>query len=431
MRIVSLLPAATDVVVTLGLGGSLVGRTHECDWPPNQLAAVEVVTRTSLAGDGLSSREINAAVAADRAHAGSSLYALATDRLAALEPDLVLTQELCDVCAVSYSRVAAAVRVAEPGPRLVSLEPRTLTEVLGTLTTLGGLTGAEAAARAAVTDARQRLAAVAAAVAGRQRPRVAVVEWLDPFWPAGHWVPEQVAAAGGVEVLGEAGAHTSPVPWQRVLDLAPEVLVLAPCGFPPARTLRELPALTARPGWDRLPAVRAGQVWVVDGPAYLNRPGPRVVRGVEVLAHLVHGVGELFPGEAVRLDPGGPADPADPPPLRDRLAGPGAAGWVRAAAESGWLAERLPVAWTPTLAGVLARLEVAGAAAPWPLPLAALLHAEPPGRVPELLAAAGLAAELPAVRAVLAPAPPTDPATRRLWRRLQAAVEPDRVGAPR
>lgn len=301
MRIVSLLPAATDAVVALGLGGSLVGRTHECDWPPGELDGVAVVTRTSLDGDGLTSREINTAVAADRAHAGSSLYALDVDRLAALAPDLILTQELCDVCAVSYQRVAAAVRVAEPGPRLVSLEPRTLDEVLGTLLTLGELTGAGAAAEAVVREARKRLVAVAAGVRGRPRSRVAVVEWLDPVWPAGHWVPEQVAAAGGVEVLGEAGVHTSPVPWQRVLDLAPEVLVLVPCGFPPERTLRELPALADRPGWDELPAVRAGAVWVLDGPAYYNRPGPRVVRGVEVLAHVLHGVGELEPGEAVRI----------------------------------------------------------------------------------------------------------------------------------
>lgn len=300
MRIVSLLPAATDLVVTLGLADSLVGRTHECDWPPGELEHAAVVTRTTL-DDGLGSREISAAVAADRAHAGSSLYVLDEAALAALAPDLVLTQELCDVCAVSYERVAGAVRVADTGPRLVSLEPRTLAEVLGTLTTLGGLTGRETEAAAARADADRRLAAVAAAVADRPRPRVVVLEWLDPVWPVGHWVPEQVAAAGGTEVLGTAGAHTDPVPWERVLDAAPEVLVLAPCGFPPERTLRELPVLTDRPGWADLPAVRAGQVWVVDGPAHYNRPGPRVVRGVEVLAHLLHGVGTLSAGEAVRL----------------------------------------------------------------------------------------------------------------------------------
>jgi iron complex transport system substrate-binding protein len=297
MRIVSLLPAATDAVVTLGLAGDLVGRTHECDWPPGALDHAEVVTTTSLDG-ALSSREINSATAV---HSGSSLFGLDSGRIAALAPDLILTQELCDVCAVSYSQVAEAVRVADTGVRLVSLEPRTLGEVLGTLTTLGALTGRSAQAAAAVADAERRLAAVAAAVAGRPRPRVVVLEWLDPAWPVGHWVPEQVAAAAGTEVLGTAGAHTDPVPWERVVAAAPEILILAPCGFPPSRTIRELPALTGRPGWAGLPAVRDGQVWVVDGPAYFNRPGPRVVRGVEVLAHLLHGVGTVDPGEARRI----------------------------------------------------------------------------------------------------------------------------------
>jgi iron complex transport system substrate-binding protein len=302
MRIVSLLPAATDLVVTLGLAGDLVGRTHECDWPHGELEHAAVVTRTALA-DGLTSREISAAVAADRAHAGSSLYALDEAALAALDPDLILTQELCDVCAVSYAQVADAVRIADTGPRLVSLEPRTLAEVLGTLTTVGALTGRSAQAAAALADAEGRLAAVARAVAGRPRPRVVVLEWLDPVWPVGHWVPEQVAAAGGVEVLGTAGAHTDPVEWADVVAAAPEVLVVAPCGFPPERTLAELPALTARSGWSSLPAVRVGRVWVVDGPAYFNRPGPRVVRGVEVLAHVLHGIGTVAAGEAVSVVP--------------------------------------------------------------------------------------------------------------------------------
>jgi len=302
VRIVSLLPAATDLVVTLGLAGDLVGRTHECDWPPGELDHAAVVTRTTLA-DGLTSREISAAVAADRAHAGSSLYPLDEAALAALDPDLILTQELCDVCAVSYGQVAAAVRVADTGPRLVSLEPATLAEVLGTLTTLGSLTDRSAQAAAALAAAERRLAAVARAVAGRPRPRVVVLEWLDPVWPVGHWVPDQVAAAGGTEVLGVAGAHTDPVGWAAVVEAAPDVLVLAPCGFPPERTLAELPALTARPGWPSLPAVQSGRVWVVDGPAYFNRPGPRVVRGVEVLAHVLHGIGTVAPAEAVSVVP--------------------------------------------------------------------------------------------------------------------------------
>lgn len=298
MRVVSLLPAATDTVAVLGLAGSLVGRTHECDWPAS-VAAVPVVTSTSLP-DGLSSREISVAVGADRAHGGSSLYALDGAALAALAPDVVLTQELCEVCAVSYTRVAEAVRVADSGTRLVSLEPTTLPEVLATVTTVGELLGVPDRAGEVVADLHARLAAVRASVAGRRVRRVIMLEWLDPAWPVGHWVPEQIAAAGGADLLGTAGAHTTPVEWSAVVEAQPEVLLLAPCGFTPERTRAELPGLAALAA----PGLAGAEVWVLDGPAYWNRPGPRVVRGVEVLARVLHGVevGEPLNGEeAVRV----------------------------------------------------------------------------------------------------------------------------------
>ncbi|MGN6332262.1 MAG: ABC transporter substrate-binding protein [Motilibacteraceae bacterium] len=293
MRIVSLLPAATDVVVSLGLRDALVGRTHECDWPPGELEDVPVVTSTALDVDRLSSREISAAVGG-AAHAGSSLYGLDADALAALAPDLVLTQELCDVCALSYDRVSETVRRLQGGPgrgpQVVSLEPHTYAEVLDTVLAVGRLTGREDAARSLLDDAARRLDAVRAAVAGRHPVRVVAIEWLDPLWPAGHWVPEQIAHAGGVDLLTAPGTHTSPMQWDAVLDAAPDVVLLLPCGLPMERTLAEAPLLTSLPGWADLPAIRAGQVWVLDGPAYFNRPGPRVVRGVEVLAHVLHGV---------------------------------------------------------------------------------------------------------------------------------------------
>jgi len=298
VRVVSLLPAATDTVAVLGLAGSLVGRTHECDWPAS-VAAVPVVTSTSLP-DGLSSREISVAVGADRAHGGSSLYALDGAALAALAPDVVLTQELCEVCAVSYTRVAEAVRVADSGTRLVSLEPTTLPEVLATVTTVGELLGVPDRAGEVVADLHARLAAVRASVAGRRVRRVIMLEWLDPAWPVGHWVPEQIAAAGGADLLGTAGAHTTPVEWSAVVEAQPEVLLLAPCGFTPERTRAELPGLAALAA----PGLAGAEVWVLDGPAYWNRPGPRVVRGVEVLARVLHGVevGEPLNGEeAVRV----------------------------------------------------------------------------------------------------------------------------------
>ncbi|MET9229619.1 cobalamin-binding protein [Lentzea sp. NPDC003310] len=282
MRIVSLLPAATDVVAELGLAGHLVGRTHECDWPA-EVASVPVVTSTAVDQDALSSREINATV-----HRGSSLYGLDADLLHDLKPDVVLTQDLCDVCAISYRRVTDVVRVMDVGPTVLSLEPSTLDDVLGCLATVGDVLGVDSTDKIAAL--RHRIAEVERLTRDRPRPRVAAIEWLDPAWPAGHWVPEQIAAAGGTPLLAEKGEHTGPITWQAVDDARPDVVLLMPCGFPVARTLRELP--------DR----RLPETWVLDGPSYFNRPGPRVVRGIEVLAHVLHGVGPApAEDEAIKL----------------------------------------------------------------------------------------------------------------------------------
>jgi len=170
---------------------------------------------------------------------------------------------------------------------VLSLEPRTLAEVLDCLRAVGAALSVPTAAVIAALESR--VDTVRRAVAGRARPRVVAIEWLDPVWPAGHWVPEQIDIAGGVPLLATAGEHTHPMAWESVVDARPDVVLLLPCGFPPDRTLRELHLLTALPGWSTLPAVRAGNVWVLDGPAYYNRPGPRVVRGAEVLAHVLHG----------------------------------------------------------------------------------------------------------------------------------------------
>ncbi|WP_424184617.1 ABC transporter substrate-binding protein [Actinokineospora sp. G85] len=295
MRIVSLLPAATDIVAVLGKAADLVGRTHECDWPA-EVAAVEVVTAARIDQDRMTSREISLAVGGS-AHSGSSLYTVDLERLAAVRPDLVLTQDLCEVCAVSYRKVTEAVRVLDLDTKVVSLEPKTLNDVFGALDTVGGLLGVDAAP---ITE-RLRARLAAATVDPATRPRTLVVEWMDPPWPAGHWVPEQVAAAGGTALLAEPGQHTAAVDWAAMRETDPDVVVVAPCGFPVERTRAELDALTARPGWRDLKAVRAGEVWLVDGPSYFNRPGPRLVRGVEVLAHVLHGLGEVTPDEAVRL----------------------------------------------------------------------------------------------------------------------------------
>lgn len=299
MRIVSLLPAATDIVAELGLIGDLVGRTHECDWPAGEVEHIPVVTAAAFDAAALTSREISDAVGG-AAHRGSSLYSLDTELLAALKPDVVLTQDLCDVCAVSYEAVSRAVRVLDGGPRVLSLEPRTLDDVLDCLVVVGRELGVENVALERRAALRERLAAVRASVAGRRsRPKVAAIEWLDPLWPAGHWVPEQVGHAGGEPLLAGIGEHTKPVSWEDVRGAEPDAVVLMPCGFSPERTRSEWDLLTRLPGWDGVPAVRAGEVWIVDGPAYFNRPGPRVVRGAEVLAFVLHGVDV---GEPVRPD---------------------------------------------------------------------------------------------------------------------------------
>ena len=271
MRVVSLLPAATDIVAWLGRAADLVGRTHECDWPA-EVASVPVVTSSAIAADW-SSREITTAAS----HHGSALYGLDAALLADLAPDLVLTQDLCEVCAVSYRRVSDAVRAMTAGPRVLSLEPSTIAGVLDCVRVVGDALGVPADDHVAALTAR--LDVVRQAVAGRPRPRVAAIEWLDPAWPAGHWVPEQIEIAGGVSVLATAGEHTRPSTWESIVEVEPDVVLLLPCGFPPERTLSELNLVPELPN-----------TWVLDGPSLFNRPGPRVVRGAEVLAHVLHGV---------------------------------------------------------------------------------------------------------------------------------------------
>lgn len=227
--------------------------------------------------------------------------------LAELAPDVVLTQDLCEVCAVSYRRVSDVMRTLDTGIQVISLEPRTLEGVLECMRQLGDVLNAPAVAAREITALWERLAAVRLRVAGLSRPRVAAIEWLDPLWPAGHWVPEQIRHAGGTPLLARPGEHTDPVSWDNLVDARPDVVLLLPCGFPPERTVAEVSVLTEHKGWDQLPAVREGQVWVLDGPAYFNRPGPRVVRGAEVVEAVLHGTTTVEPAEATRLDEWSPA----------------------------------------------------------------------------------------------------------------------------
>jgi iron complex transport system substrate-binding protein len=286
MRIVSLLPSATEIVCALGLGEQLVGVTHECDYP-EFVRRLPKVTTTLVPHDA-SSREIDAMVR-ERLKDRRALYSLNLPVLASLAPDLIVTQALCDVCAVAEAEVTEAACRLPGHPRVVNLEPTTLDGVFDTLRIVGRAAGIERHAETVVRALRERVDAVAAR-SGRiaSRPRVLMLEWLDPPFSCGHWTPELVALAGGDEVIGRPGERSRTLDWGEVSAARPEVVVVACCGFTIERTLEDLPVARRAPGWADLPAVRAGRVYVVDGSAYFSRPGPRLVESLELLAHALH-----------------------------------------------------------------------------------------------------------------------------------------------
>jgi len=308
MRIVSLLPSATEIVCALGLVDQLVGITHECDYPPEAMDR-PVLTRNALPAGDLSSAAIDAAISGllDAGHSIKTVYHIDREVLRTVHPDLILTQQLCDVCAVSFSEVQRAVAAVGGDCRIVSLEPAGIEEIFGTIEQVGTLAGVPERAAALVASLRARLARVADAVGpADRRPRVWCGEWLDPPFGAGHWVPEQIRLAGGEEIFGRAGQPSERVTWEAVASLSPQVAVLMPCGYDLQGTLRDTERTAPPPGWQELPAVRAGQVYAVDASAYFSRPGPRVVDGVEILAHILHP--DRFPvpppGRMARLQPG-------------------------------------------------------------------------------------------------------------------------------
>lgn len=303
MRIVSLLPSATEIVFALGLGDEQVGRTHECDYPPEALA-VPVMTADTTASAGATSRRINQLVA-DTVNRGQSIYRLDLDALARAAPDLVLTQRLCEVCAVSYDEVTAGLREIGSDAAVVSLEPSSVEGIFNTISTVGAMADAEDEAVGLLELLRERLGGIENRVLERRltgvRPRrVVCLEWLDPPFAAGHWVPEQVRRAGGWELLGQAGERSVETTWEHVRDVDPDQLMLMPCGFDTARTADEWSAAT-KPEWlYDLRAVRRGEVFALDAASYFSRPGPRVVEGIALLAELFdpHGFEDEVPPQA-------------------------------------------------------------------------------------------------------------------------------------
>ena len=296
MRIASLLPSATEIVCALGLENELVAVTHECDYP-DSVRDKPVLTRSVLSGAS-SGAEVDRHIR-ELVHEGSSIYALDAPLLEALHPDLILTQELCEVCAVSYPIVERAVRRLGSSPQLVSLEPETIEDVFENIRVVGRLAGRSAIAERVCDSLRRRVAAVEQRVAGRPRRRVVCLEWVDPPFNCGHWTPELVTIAGGDERLGVARRPAHAIDWQQVIDADPEVVVVMACGFSLERSLREVETAGGR-----FEALRA-QIWVVDGNAFFSRPGPRLVDSVEIMAGILHpgAVDAPDPSAARRLGP--------------------------------------------------------------------------------------------------------------------------------
>jgi iron complex transport system substrate-binding protein len=293
VRVASLLPSATEMVHFCGAADALVGVTHECDYPTG-VEKLPRVTSSKIDGHDMTSAEIDAAIGAHLTDSGS-IYALDTKLLDELAPDLIITQGLCEVCAVSMDLVREAAAGLKSEPEVLSLNPTSLREVLEDAIRIGEALSRGEETRAKVAALEARLARVEEAVVELPRPPVGCIEWLDPPFSAGHWVPEMVRIAGGREILAESGEPSARLGWEQVFEAAPEVLVLMPCGFDARRTVEEarrvLPEL---PGWDELPAVGKGRVWAVDANSYFSRPAPRLVDGVEILARILHG--EAFPG---------------------------------------------------------------------------------------------------------------------------------------
>ncbi|MEX0901850.1 MAG: cobalamin-binding protein [Pseudohongiellaceae bacterium] len=288
MRIVSLLPSATELICSLGLADSLVGVSHECDYPA-AVKSLPAVTRSAI-NPQMTSQEIDQAVR-QQLKTEQALYHLRMDVLEALKPDLIVTQALCDVCAVAASEVEAAACALPGQARVINLEPMRLSEVFDTLTLLGEATGISKRAqevRAQLEHRVQLVSARSATLAEQDKLRVAFLEWIEPLFNAGHWTPELIELAGGVDCLGNKHQPSQSLPDNAIRESAPDVLFIAECGFDETRSAQDLPALSRLPGWPRLPCVVKERLYFCDGNAYFSRPGPRLVDSLELIAHTLY-----------------------------------------------------------------------------------------------------------------------------------------------
>jgi iron complex transport system substrate-binding protein len=283
MQICSFLPSATEILYALGLGDSVAGVTFECDFPP-EAAGKSIVVNTNLAHD-LTSAEIDNTVNDYSSH-GEGLYRIDIGKLEAIKPDLVVTQELCDVCAISTSSVAKAVHQLSSKPQVLSLTPHTLGDVLEDILRVGEATHRDVEARELVSSLRERIARVSQ-MPKRQKPTVVCLEWLSPPFNGGHWIPEMIDLSGGADPLGRLGKDSYRMEWDQVLNVNPDVVLVMPCGHNLERSVREYQATQFPEGWKQVKAVRNGRVYAVNASAYFSRPGPRLVAGLEIMYSLL------------------------------------------------------------------------------------------------------------------------------------------------
>ena len=286
MRIASLLPSATEIICRLGLGDQLVGVSHECDYPPSVRTLPRLTS--SAIPKGAPSREIDRLVR-EHLQTHDALYLLDLELLEKLRPDLIVSQALCDVCAVSSDDVEASVHAFANAPSVINLEPSRLEDVFRTIEHVGEAAGASRTAENLVRQLRERVEVVKARTAElRELPKVVFLEWIDPPFNAGHWTPELIRLAGGIGCLGSPGAPSRTLDWAEVVAARPDILVAACCGYDVARATQDLETLQGKPGWNGLPCVESKRVFVLDGNAYFNRPGPRLVDSLELLANKLH-----------------------------------------------------------------------------------------------------------------------------------------------
>src|SRR5438552_10742401 len=289
MRICSLLPSATEIAFALGLGDQVVAVSHECDCPP-EASSRPVLTKSAI------HQKLHRSLDVDREveQRGGDIYEIDEKLLEKLKPDLILTQELCHVCAVSYTKVKEAARVLDADTKIISLEPTSLEEIVDNIMLVGRMTGKLGEAEKLAPQMLQRINRVREkAQTVQSRPRVFFMEWLQPPWAGGHWIPQMVDYAGGFEGLGRPGKPSHRVEWTEVLNYQPEMIIVSPCGFDLNGVIGQLHELASYTGWENIPAYMSRNIYAVNASAYFSRPGPRIVDGLELLAHIIHP--ELFP----------------------------------------------------------------------------------------------------------------------------------------